>query len=64
VVTRRPASPAQNNLFIVEPFSGDTIGRLFATHPPTEKRIAPLGACIQSPAQVRGAGRSAGPGGG
>jgi heat shock protein HtpX len=35
-------NPAQNNLFIVEPFSGSTIGRLFATHPPTEKRIEAL----------------------
>ena len=36
-------NPAQNNLFIVEPFSGaQTLMDLFATHPPTEKRIAAL----------------------
>lgn len=37
-------NPAQNNLFIVEPFSGagKTLVTLFATHPPTEKRIAAL----------------------
>ncbi|MBX3365136.1 MAG: M48 family metalloprotease [Phycisphaeraceae bacterium] len=35
-------NPAQNNLFIVEPFAGKTITDLFATHPPTEQRIASL----------------------
>ncbi|MEQ8771187.1 MAG: M48 family metalloprotease [Phycisphaerales bacterium] len=39
-------NPAQNNLFIVEPLSGggmgNTLVNLFATHPPTEKRIAAL----------------------
>ncbi len=35
-------NPAQNNLFFVEPLHGDTVGRLFSTHPPTEKRIAAL----------------------
>ncbi|GAB4384333.1 MAG: zinc metalloprotease HtpX [Phycisphaerales bacterium] len=37
-------NPAQNNLFIVEPFSsaGQTLANLFATHPPTEARIARL----------------------
>ncbi len=35
-------NPAQNNLFIVEPFAGGSLGKLFATHPPTEKRIAAL----------------------
>ncbi len=35
-------NPAQNNLFIVEPMLGDSLGRLFATHPPTEKRIEAL----------------------
>lgn len=37
-------NPAQNNLFIVEPFSG--VGRslvnMFATHPPVEQRVAAL----------------------
>lgn len=35
-------NPAQNNLFIVEPMLGDSLGRLFATHPPTEKRLEAL----------------------
>lgn len=35
-------NPAQNNLFIVEPFAGAALGRLFATHPPTQQRIAKL----------------------
>lgn len=36
-------NPAQNNLFIVEPLAGPkTLVNLFATHPPTEKRIAAL----------------------
>ncbi|RMH23563.1 MAG: protease HtpX [Planctomycetota bacterium] len=36
-------NPAQNNLFIVEPFGGSrTLLSLFATHPPTEIRIRRL----------------------
>lgn len=40
-------NPAMNNLFIVEPLAsnfggGRTLINLFATHPPTEKRIASL----------------------
>lgn len=36
-------NPAQNSMFIVEPFSGGrSLVRFFATHPPTEKRIAAL----------------------
>ncbi|QOJ00458.1 MAG: zinc metalloprotease HtpX [Phycisphaeraceae bacterium] len=35
-------NPAQNNLFIVEPFCGNAVLRLFATHPPTGDRIAAL----------------------
>jgi len=38
----RNPNPAMNNMFIVEPFTGRTITELFATHPPTEKRIAAL----------------------
>lgn len=34
-------NPAMNNMFIVEPFLGG-IGKMFATHPPMEKRIAAL----------------------
>ncbi len=36
------ANPALNNLFIVEPLSGNSALALFATHPPTEKRVAAL----------------------
>ena len=40
-------NPAMNNMFIIEPIasnlrSGNTLGRLFATHPPTEERLAAL----------------------
>ena len=40
-------NPAMNNLFIVEPLAsnlrgGNPLTRLFATHPPTEKRLAAL----------------------
>lgn len=37
-------NPAQNNLFIVEPLSGGSrsLVNLFATHPPTEARVAAL----------------------
>jgi len=36
------ANPAQNSLFIVEPFAGDVVHRLFASHPPTEDRVRAL----------------------
>jgi heat shock protein HtpX len=35
-------NPAMNNMFIIEPFAGSSVLNLFATHPPTEKRIAAL----------------------
>jgi len=35
-------NPAFNSMFIMEPLSGGGIGSLFATHPPTAKRIAAL----------------------
>lgn len=35
-------NPAMNNMFIIEPFVGKTLTNLFASHPPTEKRIAAL----------------------
>jgi heat shock protein HtpX len=41
-VPLRQPNPAMNNLFIVEPFMGRTITNMFASHPPTEKRIAAL----------------------
>lgn len=35
-------NPAMNNLFIVEPFVGKALTAMFASHPPTEARIAAL----------------------
>lgn len=35
-------NPAMNNMFIVEPFMGKALTSLFASHPPTQKRIAAL----------------------
>ena len=35
-------NPAMNNMFIVEPLVGKTLTSLFASHPPTEKRVAAL----------------------
>ena len=35
-------SPATAHLFIVNPFSGGGVLRLFSTHPPTEQRVARL----------------------
>lgn len=40
-------SPATENLFIVNPFSGRRAASLFATHPPIEDRIARLHAMAQ-----------------
>ncbi len=41
-IPMRNPNPAQNNLFIVEPLCGSSLAGMFATHPPTEKRIAAL----------------------
>jgi len=38
------ASPATAHMFIIQPFSGSSFMKLFATHPPTEERIAALAA--------------------
>lgn len=38
----RQPNPAQNNLFIVEPLTGDAVNRLFATHPPVADRVRAL----------------------
>jgi heat shock protein HtpX len=36
-------NPAQNNLFIIEPLTGGrALSNLFASHPPTEARVAAL----------------------
>jgi heat shock protein HtpX len=36
------ASPATAHMFIIKPFTGDSVMRLFSTHPSTEDRIAKL----------------------
>jgi heat shock protein HtpX len=36
------ASPATAHMFIIQPFTGQALMRLFSTHPSTEKRIARL----------------------
>lgn len=36
------ATPATSHLFIVNPFSGGSVAKLFSTHPPMEERIAKL----------------------
>ena len=37
-----PANPASAHLFIIKPFTGQTLMELFSTHPPTEKRVGRL----------------------
>jgi heat shock protein HtpX len=41
-IPMRTANPAMNNLFIVEPFVGKTLTKMFASHPPTADRLAAL----------------------
>jgi len=36
------ANPATQHMFIVKPFSGQTLMSFFSTHPPIEKRIERL----------------------
>ena len=36
------ANPATENMFVVSPLTGDTMRRMFSTHPPMEERIANL----------------------
>ncbi|QOY85342.1 zinc metalloprotease HtpX [Paludibaculum fermentans] len=35
-------SPAMSHMYIIKPFTGQTLARLFSTHPATEERIARL----------------------
>lgn len=41
-IPMQDVNPATAHLFIIKPFSGQTLMRLFSTHPPTEDRIARL----------------------
>lgn len=41
-IPMRNANPAGEHLFIIKPFTGQTLLQLFSTHPPTEKRIERL----------------------
>ena len=36
------ANPATAHMFIIKPFSGGGLLRLFSTHPPTEQRVQAL----------------------
>jgi heat shock protein HtpX len=42
-------SPSMSHMYIVQPFSGTALLKLFSTHPPTEKRIAALRALGRQP---------------
>jgi heat shock protein HtpX len=41
------ATPSTAHLFIIKPFTGASLMRLFSTHPPTEERIARLEAMMR-----------------
>ncbi|MBX3388713.1 MAG: zinc metalloprotease HtpX [Phycisphaeraceae bacterium] len=41
-IPMRNPNPAQNSMFIVEPLVGNSLLNLFASHPPTEARVAAL----------------------
>ena len=56
-IPMRNVEPATAHLFIVNPLSGQAIGRLFSTHPPLEERIARLMA-MKSQAWLRASRRS------
>ncbi len=43
------ASPSMSHMYIVQPFSGTALFKLFSTHPSTEKRIAALRAMTKQP---------------
>lgn len=46
-VPAEPATQSLSSLFIVHPFSGESIMNLFSTHPPVHKRIARLRALYE-----------------
>ena len=56
-VARRPmmhANPATQHLYIVNPFAGQGVSKLFSTHPPTEERIEKLQQMALQPSRMAG----------
>lgn len=47
------ASPSMSHMYIMQPFSGTALFKLFSTHPSTEKRIAALRAWEKQPGHTR-----------
>jgi heat shock protein HtpX len=47
------ASPSMSHMYIMQPFSGTALFKLFSTHPSTEKRIAALRALGRQPVDSR-----------
>jgi heat shock protein HtpX len=47
------ASPSMSHMYIMRPFSGTALLRLFSTHPSTEKRIAALHALERQPKDAK-----------
>jgi heat shock protein HtpX len=45
-------SPSMSHMFIIKPFTGQSLAKLFSTHPPTAERIARLKSLHVSPALV------------
>jgi heat shock protein HtpX len=47
------ASPSMSHMYIMKPFSGTMLLKLFSTHPPTEQRIAALRTLGRQPMDAR-----------
>jgi heat shock protein HtpX len=53
MIPSHAANPAQASLYIVNPFSGGGLMKLFSTHPPIEERIAKLEELARHPASLQ-----------